>query len=380
MTSKERVLAAIRREPVDRVPCSANFNPLSAVQREGRDWQFPWPPDASAEERLRYQVEELGLDQAVGTGVSLCRQVDGVESRTWLEGDILHKAYSTPSGELHASVRHGRLWPHGEDVPFYSDFNIGHFVEPWLRTEADLECFQQVCKLTMNDEVLEQGRGRVAAARSLADKYDLAVKAGVGLGLTGAQQLFGATELCMKVIEEPDLVDACLEHEHQINLRTIEVLGDSGVDIIQRNGFYETADFYGPHMLEKYLGRRLRKETEAAHAAGMLMVYTAHTGLMPILDYLASLTMDSLFGIDIAFKGTDPLKLRDKLASTKSFWIGPSSTFHLWNGPQPTREAVRQVFEVFGKTGLILSPCVSAHSIMPWESTLAMIDEWKRLR
>ena len=32
------------------------------------------------------------------------------------------------------------------------------------------------------------------------------------------------------------------------------------------------------------------------------------------------------------------------------------------------------------RPGFILSPGVSAHSIMPWESTLAMIDEWKRLR
>ena len=110
------------------------------------------------------------------------------------------------------------------------------------------------------------------------------------------------------------------------------------------------------------------------------MSYTIHTGVMPILDYLAGLTMDSLFGIDTAFKGVELREVRDKLAPSKSFFIGPSSTFHLWNGPEPTRAAVREVFEVLGKTGLILSPCVSAHSIMPWESTLAMVDEWKSLR
>ena len=83
-------------------------------------------------------------------------------------------------------------------------------------------------------------------------------------------------------------MDADLEHEHQINLSTIEVLGDLGLDYIHRNGFYETADFYG--------------------------------------------------------------------------------------------RAVRQVLDVLGKTGLILTQCVSAHSIMPWESTLATIDEWRTLR
>ena len=66
---------------------------------------------------------------------------------------------------------------------------------------------------------------------------------------------------------------------------------------------------------------------------------------------------------------------------TKSFWIGPSSAYHLQNpDPEVTREAVRECFYVIGKTGLIITPCPSLHSIMPWESGLAMIDEWKRLR
>jgi hypothetical protein len=112
----------------------------------------------------------------------------------------------------------------------------------------------------------------------------------------------------------------------------------------------------------------------------MLTAYTVHTGVMPILDYLAGLNFDSLMHVDIAFTGVDLPVIRDKVAGGKSLWTGPSSTYHLWKGPEPTRQAVRQVFEVFGKTGLVLSQCVSSHSIMPWESTAAMIEEWKRLR
>ena len=97
-------------------------------------------------------------------------------------------------------------------------------------------------------------------------------------------------------------------------------------------------------------------------------------------DCLVLRRFDSIFGIDIAFEGVDMYELRDKLAPTKAIWTGPSSTYHLWGGPEPTRQAVRDVLDVFGPTGLILAPCVSSHSIMPWESTLAMIDEWKKLR
>jgi uroporphyrinogen-III decarboxylase len=277
-------------------------------------------------------------------------------------------------------VRYNDLWPHGEDIPFYSDFNIGHFVEPWIKTEADLECLKHIIRLHETQEVLDQARAGFASGKRLADKYGLATVAHVGAGLTGAMHLFGASELCLMTVENPGLVDACLEHEHRINLRTMEFLGELGADSIRRNGFYETADFYGPATLERFLGPRLRREAKTVREAGMLTSYTIHTGVMPILDYLATLTMDSLFGIDIAFKGMDLAALRDKLAPTTSFWIGPSSTFHLWNGPEATRQAVRKVFDTFGKLGLILAPCVSSHSIMPWESTLAMIDEWKRLR
>jgi len=379
MTSRERVLAAMSRQPVDYVPCSVFFNELRPVQRRGHTWRFPWRPETPGGEKLRYQVEELGLDQVVNVGGNLFRPSATVESEVWLDADTLHKLYRTPSGELHAAIRYNDLWPHGLDIPFYSDFNIGHFVEPWIQSHADLECFKHVRRLCESAETLEALRNAAAAARAHAERHTLATTARVGMGLTGAMHLFGAAELCMMTVDQPDLVDAYLEYEHGINLRLIEIAGELGVDIVWRNGFYETADFYGPATLEHFLAARLRREADAVHAAGMLMNYTVHTGVMPIMDYLAGLTMDSLFGIDVAFEGVDLLAIRHKLTPTKNLWVGPSSTYHLWRGPDATREAVRQVFNVFGQTGFVLSPGVSVHSIMPWESTLAMIDEWKKL-
>jgi len=380
MTSRERLLAALGREDVDHIPCCAAFNPLTAVQRRGHTWGFPWPEDASADERIAYQVEELGLDQVVGVGIDLCRPAAGVECRTWIEGEVLHQAYSTPAGDLHASVQYSELWPCGEHIPFYSDFNIGHFIEPWIQNEADLACLAQVRQLSDERAVLDGVRTGFATAKTLADRYGLATLASAGSGLTGAQQLFGAEALCLMTLDQPGLVEAYVDYEHQINLRTLEVLGDLGVDMVRRNGFYETADFYGPAMLEHFLGTPLRREAKVAREAGMHMSYTVHTGVMAILDYLASLTMDSLFGIDPVFKGVDLPSLHDELASATGLWIGPSSTYHLWEGPDATRQAVRDIFEAFRSPGFVLAPCVSAHSIMPWESSLAMIDEWQKLR
>lgn len=380
MTSRERILAALRGQEVDYVPCCACFNPLSEVQNRGHTWNFPWKSGAPPEKALDIQVRELGLDQVLVASVDLCKQAPGVDVSVVLDGDVLHKTYDTPVGKLHAAVRYNDMWPDGKDIHFHSDFNIGHCVEPWIQTEQDLECLKLVRQLSDATDVLAEAKVSVGRTLALAKKYDLATMAFVGSGMTGAMGLFGVNELCMLTIEDPDLLDAYLEHEHQINVRTIEVLGSLGVETIRRNGFYETTDLYSPDTLRRFLSRRLSKEADAAHAAGMLTSYTVHTGLMPIVDYLADLNFDSFFGVDIAFKNTDLRVLHSALTPAKTFWTGPSSTFHLWNGPDATREAVREVMGVFGNRNLILAPCVSAHSIMPWESTLAMVDEWKKLR
>ena len=85
--------------------------------------------------------------------------------------------------------------------------------------------------------------------------------------------------------------------------------------------------------------------------------------------------------IDTGFQGVDLKKIKEKLRPRKSFWIGPSNTYHMWDeNPEVVRRAVAEVFDVFGKQGLLITSCPSVHSIMPWKNTLALIDEWKKLR
>ncbi len=379
MTSRERVLAAIRRQDVDHVPCSPFFNSLTPQQRVGHRWQFPWGP--SDREMVEYCVEKFDADPVVFISIGEFYPDTDVSSKVWLENNIIHKVWSTPSGELRAAIRYDHRWPHGLDIPFYSDFNIGHFVEPWLTSPVDLECLRHILLPARTKEHFEGLRFGYAEAKTLTDRLGLPTATRIGLGLTGAMLLCGAEALCIMTIDQPELVDGYLELEHQLNVRHMEIAVEMGVDIINRNGFYETADFYSPAMLERFLGKRLRKEIEVVHQAGKLIGYTANTGVMPILDYLAGLDFDCAMQIDIAFKGVDLGQIRAKLGGSKSFWLGPSSAFHMQaEDPEVVHQAVRDVFGVFGKKGLILTACPSAHSIMPWENTLAMIDEWKRLR
>jgi len=80
-------------------------------------------------------------------------------------------------------------------------------------------------------------------------------------------------------------------------------------------------------------------------------------------------------------RAVDQSQIRDKLAGRGSFWMGPSSVYHMWaDDSDVPRRAIRELIDVFGKQGMIITPSPSVHSIMPWTNFLAMVDEWKRLR
>ena len=339
----------------------------------------------------QYCSQELGVGPAVALPIgdyqpnffmSLYHQPDpSVSSKVWAEKDEIHKVWTTPAGELRAAVKCDERWPYGFDIPFFSDFTIGHFTRPWLESESDLECLRYILRPLDGKQQLERVRFECARYQAVAEKLQLATIAHIGMGLTGAMQLCGSEQLCMLMIEQPELIKSYLDLDHQINIRHVEVACDLGVDIIRRNGFYETSDYYSPAMLEEFLGAPLRKEIDAVHAAGKLIGYTVNTGVMPMLDYLAGLDFDCLLHIDTAAEGVDLRQIRDKLADRKSFWLGPSSVCHMWSDdPEVPRRALRQVFRSFGKEGLIITPSPSVHSIMPWDVFLSVIDEWKRLR
>ena len=134
-------------------------------------------------------------------------------------------------------------------------------------------------------------------------------------------------------------------------------------------------------MLEAELAPLLREQIDATHQGGALICYTVNTGVMPILNHLDKLEFDSIFGIDLDAGDTDLQAIVDKLGHSKSLWVGPVSHAHIEKPTdEPVRRVVRECFETIGHTGLILGFAVSTHAIMPWENTLATIDEWKKMR
>ena len=379
MTSKERMLAAVRRQPVDYVPCSPFLNPQDWVQRLGKTYNFPFGP--SREETIEYGANVLGLDMLVPIPWQSFFAPSDVSASVRLDAGVLTKTWHTPAGDLTGSIRYDDRWPHGYDIPFFTDYSIGRFVKPWLVSEADLECIKCVLKPPTSRDQLEGLRFWWENSARLAEKYHLATMVTLGMGLTGAHQICDSERLCLMVIDNPELVDSYLEVEHRLTIANYEMALDLGVDIVRRNGFYESCDFFSPDLLQRFLQTRINKEAEVVHQAGSTIGYTVLTGYTPMLDHLDSLDLDSIIVPDPFFEGEDPRTLMSTCGHSKSFWTGPSDTIQLpWDDQAAVRKAVETVFSIYGKTGLIVAGCSSIKAVHPWANTLAMVDAWKQLR
>jgi uroporphyrinogen-III decarboxylase len=185
----------------------------------------------------------------------------------------------------------------------------------------------------------------------------------------------------LKSIDEPEVLDRMVELDHRATLRSIELLASAGVDCLSRNGWYETADFWSPAQVERFLGARHRAELQLAHEAGLPVSYTVCTGVMPLIPYLKRQDFDCLLGIEPVLGDQDMRAIARELGADKSIWAGLSAPVHIGrSSPETVRRAVRDFYEVFGHRGTILAAIPSIRPQWPWENVQAMIDEWKQLR
>ncbi len=375
MTSRERLLAALRRQDVDYVPCCPSFSASLAGP------QFTWSGRADSLERV---VVDLGLDAVVHVGIEASWHPE-VDSRVWREcrpGElpVLHKEIRTPNGPLSAAIRVTEDLAHKDDIPLTSDWNVSRYVKPWFETMEDVERYAFV-HMPPSDEAIVEGEERYRQAKREADRYGLATHADCGTGLTSALQLFGAQQAVMVSMDNPEMIQRFLEIEHQTTMKRAEVMAGWGVDIIRRNGFYETTDFWSPRQIREWLAPLLREEIAAMKSGGAAVTYTVETGVMPILDVLAELDFDGFRDIEPVLGNQDMSVVAERLCGRHAIWGGVSGPIHIGEGtPEIVRQAVRDAFKVFGPRGLVLSAVPSTRAHWPWENSLAMFDEWRRLR
>lgn len=374
MTPWERMLAAMRREPVDYPPCSIYFNPnLRVPGYDCGDWR----------ERARLQLD-LGADPVVRIAVPDAHD-PAVTTRTWTErvpgesAPVLFKEYRTPAGTLRMGVRRTGAWPHGDDIP-WGDHSAGHLFEPLIKSPADADAFEHLVRPPGEAE-LACAEAEIGAVVRFAREKRLAVQGFAGNGLGTLIFVMGAQNAVMFAVDHPEAFRRLAAVDSRAGLARIRLCARVGADFIKRFGGYEQTNFFNPAIFRAVVLPLLRAEVAAAREAGVLIYYRVVTGMEPLLEDIASAGFDCVEGGEPRL-GRCPLETwRDAFAGRAASWTGVSTPALLGgNDPEAVRAEVRRCFEVFGRRGFILGVTNSIRAHFPWENTLAMLDEWGKTR
>lgn len=391
LTSRERLLRALKHEPPDYVPCA--FMSFAAMRGRCQD---------------AYEVVEqelaLGLDSWLFIPSSWrgqrpnhpdlrglpVRLPPDVKTLLWVENlpdepfPVLHKEYHTPTGVLTTLVRKTADWPHGNFVPFFDDYQIPRAIKPLVTTMEDVEVLRTMLQPPSEADIAafyaEAGRARAFCARK-----GVLLAGGWGVGADLVAWLCGLQNMMFMAVDQPQLLEELLALIAVWNEARMRVVLEVGVDLYIRRGWYEGADFWSPALYRRFLLPQIQREAALAHEYGALFGYNMTSGTLPMLDNILEAGVDVILGVDPLQHGERPLEtMRDRLAGRVCLWGGVNGAITVEEGTESdVREAVLQALEVMrGVNGFILSPVdnITEITLKTWHNVDVLIQTWKMYR
>ncbi len=392
MTHRERILAALRREGVDRVPIDLGGTESSSVTGE-------------AYNRLK---GHLGLP--VGCRVVDCTQVvvsvdAEVKDRFDVAAELL---YPEP-----AAWREGRLpdgtpceWPAPWQTVTRADGTeevvdaagcaklrrapSGHHFDP---VNPALAAVESAAELSRHRETMaafdwpgyaDEGLGAMAArARRLHEQTDRAVVYNFMTHLLAAGQILrGYEQFMMDLVLDQGLAHALLEALLEAYCeradRILPMLGGS-IDVIllcddlgTQEGPMLSPDLYRK-MIKPYQRRliaHLKSRTRAA-----LLLHSCGSVRYAIPDMI-EIGVDALNPVQVSAAGMDSAELKREFGRDLTFWGGGCDTqFVLSRGtPAQVREEVKRRMSDFGPEGHVFCQIHNIQPEVPAENVVAMLE------
>jgi uroporphyrinogen-III decarboxylase len=389
LTSRERLLRAMRCQDVDHTPCA--FMSFAALRGRCQDayevarQELAWGLDSWIFAPPTWRNERPNHPDLRGLPVRL---PPDVTVELWLEDapddgcPVLHKTYHMPAGTLTTSVRKTADWPHGDFVPLVDDYQVPRALKPLVTDEADVEVMRHLLILPTAEEIATF-RGELARARAFAAAHGVIVASGWGVGADMAGWLCGLEQLALLAVDRPALVEDLLAIIGRWNEARMRAVLEAGVDLYIRRGWYESAQFWSPRLYRRFILPWLQREAALAHAHGALFGYIMTAGLTPMLDLIAESGVDVLLGLDPLQGGPDPLAAaRDRLAGRVCLWGGVNAALTVEAGSaDDVAAAVGRALEAMtGANGFILSPVDNVTRITRnvWRNVDVFIETWRR--
>ena len=403
MTSRQRMLAALNCEKPDHVPMAfmifTALNQRLSNERRGGD------PTAFVEAQIDLgldtvvdltwyapQVEEVGHADAPGLPVRLG---EGVEMRTRAQSadgarpPTLHKEYVTPSGTLSVVVEQTDDWPYGDAtkgdyrVPLMDDYLAPRCSKYLVERREDLDCLRHLLVSPTEDD-LNTCRQVWAVGKDLAEKHDLLLAGGWGVGADALAWFCGLENAVMMAIDDPSFFAELLSIINAWNLPRMQAFLDFGVDLFIRRAWYEGTDLWSPDLYREFFFPAIREEVRLTHDAGVKYGYILTSGSMELHEMLIELDIDVLIGPDpVQGKGTDLKQMGEQLRGRMCTWGGVNGFVTVEMGTlEDIDVAVGEAIAALGPEGLILSPVdnIRDPSDQTWRNVLGLIESWRTHR
>lgn len=409
MTSKERILAAIRRQPTDHVPLYTwvfGFSPPARLQwsRQGKQRTFWYsgrlehlhtlPQPWSVEDDFN-RVDAwlaLGLDDVLDVSVpwSQDARVTFRDSRlpAGVDGNpypALVRDYQTPDGShRHIVSKTGEEdkpgWVIQPDcVPLIEDFNIPRAVKHLVSGPDDVRFIHWLYQ-GPNAEQKQWLARRTRKVAAFAEKRGVLVQAWTAFGMDALVWFAGAEGAVMLCLDHPKAFDSLLSAIHAADMaRTDAALEQPGIDMICMRGWYSSTDFWSPDIFCRYFKPRVAEIAARAHAKGKCFAYVMTTGVMTLGAELMDAGVDLLYYADPGQDHVNLAEAKQRFGGRMALAGGINTTLHLNPGSAGViRNTVQQALEVFGrKDGFILSPVDTLFPDTPWTAVETMIEAWK---
>jgi uroporphyrinogen decarboxylase len=361
MTSKERMLTALRGEIPDRLPVTTHHlmpsflkqymngaNDQEFFDRFGLDsivWRIAYAADESAGDYFDPNHTELGFLEA--------RRICSDQWQFKLE-NLSNTSYDTTRFSIITPVK-------TLSMVLQSDAHTTWVAEYLIKEKGDIDVIARYmtypkCNVqTINQAADEFGenslvRGHIAC-------FD-------GFGQPGCWQdfscLYGSANLIMASMEDPQWVHAFLETLRNRKKVYIDSLKGARYDLIELGGGDASTTVISPDIFNEFVAPYDAELIAAAHDSGQRMVYHTCGGMMPILEDIAAMKPDAMETFTPAGMGGDArLSEAKKRIGEKVCIIGGFDQFHFFTGctEEETRKEVRRCFEeAGGGGGYILSP------------------------
>jgi uroporphyrinogen-III decarboxylase len=267
MTVKERWLAAVRMQPVDRLPFWPKLSGTYNISQTGRF------RDMSSAELHRW----IGSDMPGWCGTPDVVRHDKCRFEQERDGIVRHKRWITPGGTLT-----------GRDQ--YDEVSSGwHPMEFPVKTAEDIErmrTFYQDIAIEYDEEQDQAAREQYAEAGQ-----DAVMTTGIGESplMHWVEWLAGIENAHFLLADHQDRVEALFDAMHRVLLRQTEICAEHSVADIHYLIENTSTSLISPHQYRRYCLRHIRDYAEAMQARDQNLVLHMCGMLKDLLPDLATL-------------------------------------------------------------------------------------------